>query len=193
MTKKYLLIGAAVTAGLLAGCFGKNSQPATEQVIMQNDESLIERGKYLVTISGCNDCHSPKIMSAQGPEPDPSRMMSGHIQDEKLPPMHANAGKDGWVNFNMNTTAAVGPWGVSFAANLTPDETGIGTWTFDRFKTAIQKGKYKGLEGSRMLLPPMPWQVYKNIKEDDLKAIYVYLKSLPPINNLVPQPILSTP
>ncbi|HYI78700.1 MAG TPA: diheme cytochrome c-553, partial [Chryseolinea sp.] len=63
----------------------------------------------------------------------------------------------------------------------------------DRFKTAIQKGKYKGLEGSRMLLPPMPWQVYKNIKEDDLKAIYVYLKSLPPINNLVPQPILSTP
>ncbi|HZB12927.1 MAG TPA: diheme cytochrome c-553 [Chryseolinea sp.] len=193
MKKKYLLIGAALTAGLLAGCIGKNSQPTTEQTILQNEETLIERGKYLVTISGCNDCHSPKIMSAQGPEPDPSRLLSGHIQDEKLPPMHTNAGKDGWVNFNMNTTAAVGPWGVSFAANLTPDETGIGTWTFEQFKTAIQKGKYKGLEESRMLLPPMPWQVYKNIKEDDLKAIYVYLKSLPPINNLVPQPILSTP
>jgi hypothetical protein len=193
MTKKYLLIGATVTAVLLAGCVGENSQPATEQVILQNDKSLIERGKYLVTISGCNDCHSPKIMSAQGPEPDPSRLLSGHIQGEKLPPMHINAGKDGWVNFNMNTTAAVGPWGVSFAANLTPDETGIGSWTFEQFKTAIQKGKYKGLEGSRMLLPPMPWQVYKNIKEDDLKAIFVYLKSLPPVNNLVPQPILSTP
>jgi hypothetical protein len=193
MKKKYLLIGAALTAGLLAGCIGKNSQPTTEQTILQNEETLIERGKYLVTISGCNDCHSPKIMSAHGPEPDPSRLLSGHIQDEKLPPMHTNAGKDGWVNFNMNTTAAVGPWGVSFAANLTPDETGIGTWTFEQFKTAIQKGKYKGLEESRMLLPPMPWQVYKNIKEDDLKAIYVYLKSLPPINNLVPQPILSTP
>jgi hypothetical protein len=193
MKKKYLLIGAALTAGLLAGCIGENSQTTTEQVILQNEETLIERGKYLVTISGCNDCHSPKIMSAQGPEPDPSRLLSGHIQDEKLPPMSTNAGKDGWVNFNMNTTAAVGPWGVSFAANLTPDETGIGTWTFEQFKTAIQKGKYKGLEGSRMLLPPMPWQVYKNIKEDDLKAIYVYLKSLPPINNLVPQPILSTP
>jgi hypothetical protein len=193
MKKKYLLIGAALTAGLLAGCIGKNSQPTTEQTILQNEETLIERGKYLVTISGCNDCHSPKIMSAQGPEPDPSRLLSGHIQDEKLPPMHTNAGKDGWVNFNMNTTAAVGPWGVSFAANLTPDETGIGTWTFEQFKTAIQKGKYKGLEGSRMLLPPMPWQVYKNIKEHDLKAIFVYLKSLPPVNNLVPQPILSTP
>jgi hypothetical protein len=193
MRKTILFIGALLTAGLLSGCIDKNSQETTEQVILTDEETLIDRGKYLVTISGCNDCHSPKIMTPHGPEPDPSRLLSGHVQEEKLPPTDKNAGKDGWVKFNMNLTAAVGPWGTSFAANLTPHETGIGAWSLEQFKTAIQKGKYKGLAESRMLLPPMPWQVYKNIKEDDLKAMFAYLKSLPPVNNLVPQPILSNP
>ena len=193
MSKKILFIGALLTAGVLPGCIDKNSQETTEQVILTDEETLIDRGKYLVTISGCNDCHSPKIMTPHGPEPDPSRLLSGHVQEEKLPPIDKNAGKDGWVKFNMNLTAAVGPWGTSFAANLTPHETGIGAWKFEQFRIAIQKGKYKGLEESRMLLPPMPWQVYKNIKEDDLKAMFAYLKSLPPVNNLVPQPILSNP
>lgn len=193
MKKKILFIGALLTAGVFPGCIDKTSQTTNEQVLLTDEETLIDRGKYLVTLSGCNDCHSPKIMTDHGPEPDPSRLLSGHMQEEKLPPIDDNAGKDGWVKFNMNLTAAVGPWGTSFAANLTPHETGIGTWNFEQFKTAIQKGKYKGLEESRMLLPPMPWQMYKNIKEDDLKAIFAYLKSLPPVNNLVPQPILSNP
>ena len=90
--------------------------------------------------------------------------------------------------FNMNLTAFVGPWGLSYAANLTPDDTGIGAWTFENFLTAIRKGKYKGLEGSRDLLPPMPWQMYRNMTDDDLKAVFTYLKSLPPISNIVPAP-----
>lgn len=193
MKKKFLFIGALLTAGVFAGCIDKTSQTTNEQIFPTGDETRIERGKYLVTLSGCNDCHSPKIMTDHGPEPDPLRLLSGHRQEEKLPPIGENAGKDGWVKFNMNLTAAVGPWGTSFAANLTPHETGIGTWDFNQFKTAIQKGKYKGLEESRMLLPPMPWQVYMNFKEDDLIAIFAYLKSLPPVNNLVPQPILPKP
>ena len=114
--------------------------------------------------------------------------MSGHRQDEPLPPMEKNAGRNGWVLFNMNTTAFVGPWGVTYAANLTPDDTGIGAWSFENFKTAIRKGKYKGQEGGRSLLPPMPWTMYRHMTDDDLKSIFTYLKSLPKINNLVPSP-----
>ena len=149
---------------------------------------LIARGKYLVNAVGCDDCHSPKVMTEHGPEPDPARRLSGHNQNEPLPPLDKGAGTKGWVLFNMNLTAFVGPWGISYAANLTPDDTGIGAWTFDNFLTAIRKGKYKGLEGSRDLLPPMPWQMYRNLTDEDLKAIFTYLKSLPPVNNLVPAP-----
>ena len=152
------------------------------------EAELIQRGKYLVTTSGCHDCHSPKVMTELGPEPDPTRLMSGHRQDEQLPPMEKNAGRNGWVLFNMNTTAFVGPWGVTYAANLTPDDTGIGAWNFENFKTAIRKGKYKGQEGGRNLLPPMPWTMYRNMTDDDLKSIFTYLKSLPKVNNLVPSP-----
>jgi hypothetical protein len=89
----------------------------------------------------------------------------------------------------MNNTAAVGPWGTSFAANLTPDQTGIGTWTEEQFIRAMKQGKWKGLENSRNLLPPMPWQGYSQLPEDDLKAIFAYLKSIKPIYNSVPMAI----
>jgi mono/diheme cytochrome c family protein len=148
---------------------------------------LIARGKYLVTVAGCNDCHTPKVMTEHGPEPDPTRTLSGHDRTEALPPIEKNASKN-WMLFNMNLTAFVGPWGLSYAANLTPDDTGIGAWTFENFLTAIRKGKYKGLEGSRDLLPPMPWQMYRNMTDEDLKAVFSYLKSLPPVNNIVPSP-----
>ena len=160
--------------------------PTTPAPLSQTE--LLARGKYLVNAIGCDDCHSPKVMTEHGPEPDPARRLSGHNRNETLPPMDKNAGKNGWVLFNMNLTAFVGPWGVSYAANLTPDDTGIGAWTFDNFLTAIRKGKYKGLEGSRDLLPPMPWQMYRNMTDDDLKSIFTYLKSLPPVDNLVPAP-----
>jgi mono/diheme cytochrome c family protein len=149
---------------------------------------LIERGKYLVITSACHDCHSPKIMTENGPVPDPARLMSGHPKDEQLPPADQNAGRNGWILFSPGLTGFIGPWGTSYSANLTPDDTGIGAWTFENFKTAIRKGKYKGQEGGRNLLPPMPWDMYKNMTDDDLKAIFTYLKSLPKVNNLVPSP-----
>ena len=149
---------------------------------------LIARGKYLVTVAGCNDCHTPKVMTVHGPEPDPTRTLSGHNRNEVLPPIEKGASKKGWLIFNMNLTAFIGPWGMSYAANLTPDDTGIGAWTFENFLTAIRKGKYKGLEGSRDLLPPMPWQMYRNMTDDDLRSVFTYLKSLPPVSNIVPAP-----
>lgn len=153
------------------------------------EAELIERGKYLVITSACHDCHSPKIMTENGPEPDPARLMSGHPKDEVVPPAEKNAGFNGWILFSMDLTTFKGPWGTSYSANLTPDDTGIGAWTFENFKTAIRKGKYKGQEGGRDLLPPMPWQMYRTMTDDDLKAIFTYLKSLPKIDNLVPAPI----
>jgi hypothetical protein len=112
-------------------------------------------------------------------------MLSGHPGTDALPPLVRT---NDWVLFNIGLTAFVGPWGVSYAANLTPDETGIGNWDFEQFETAIRKGKYKGLENSRPLLPPMPWQMYRNMTNEDLRSVFAYLKSLPAIRNVVPAP-----
>lgn len=153
------------------------------------EQALIARGKYLSLIGGCNDCHSPKILTPIGPAPDTTRLLSGHPQDEMLGNLVQT---QEWVLFNPGATAYVGPWGISYAANLSPDDTGIGNWTFQQFETAIRKGKFKGLENSRPLLPPMPWQMYQNMSDEDLKALFAYLKSIPPVKNLVPQPVPPT-
>lgn len=180
--KRLLIIGFMIT--LIACDSKKNESNITVTQAELSKEELIKRGKYLVTIGACHDCHSPK--AANGMDIDTTRLLSGHPKDEKLPPIVES--KD-WVMFGMGLTSFVGPWGVSYSANLTPHETGTGNWTFEQFKTAIRKGKYKGLEGTRDLLPPMPWQMYRNMTDDDLKAVFAYLRSLPPIDNLVPQPI----
>jgi mono/diheme cytochrome c family protein len=148
---------------------------------------VVERGKYLVQVMGCHDCHSPKLMGPQGPYPDPDRLLSGHPAGTQLPPMPKD--NAGWALLTMDLTAAVGPWGTSFAANLTSDDSGIGSWTEDQFKRALKQGLYKGMEGSRMLLPPMPWQNFQNITDEDVHAIFSYLKSTKPVANVVPAPL----
>ncbi len=89
----------------------------------------------------------------------------------------------------MGGTAAKGPWGTSFAANLTPDPTGLGNWSEEQFFNAMRKGYYKGIEGGRMLLPLMPWPAYAQMTDEDLRSIFAYLKSLPPVKNIVPAPL----
>jgi hypothetical protein len=91
--------------------------------------------------------------------------------------------------FNPDLTSVVGPWGVSFSANITSDGTGIGNWTESNFITAIRTGKIKGNASGRSILPPMPWFNYKNMTDEDLKSILAYLKTTVPVKNLVPQPI----
>lgn len=176
----------ALAAIAILSCESKPTNELTQDVPLSQD-ALLTRGKYLVMTSACHDCHSPKVMTPAGPEFDTTRLLSGHPATDKLPPLPGNASD--WILFSQDLTAFVGPWGVSYAANLTPDATGIEAWTFENFETAIRKGKYKGMEGGRSLLPPMPWQVYKEFTDDDLKAIFAYLKSLKPIDNLVPPPV----
>jgi len=150
----------------------------------------VKRGEYLVSVGGCNDCHSPKIMTEMGPVVDSTRFLSGHPADEKLPSIPfdmVGPGKWGAVG-SQSFTAWVGPWGVSFAANLTPDMvTGSGAWTEESFKAAMHTGKHLG--AGRDILPPMPWFNVATATDEDLSAIFAYLKSLEPIENLVPAPI----
>ncbi|GAB3507664.1 hypothetical protein GCM10027341_42590 [Spirosoma knui] len=159
-----------------------------------HQDPMIKRGEYLVTIMGCADCHAPKKITPQGPAPDMDRFLSGYNSAEPLGDYDKNLVKTGqWIVFNGQNTAFMGPWGVSFAANLTPDATGIGNWSFEQFNKAMRKGKFKGLDNSRPLLPPMPWPNYTNMADADMKAVFAYLKSLKPVNNAVPANIPPAP
>ena len=151
-------------------------------------QELIKRGEYLIAVGGCHDCHSPKKMTQFGPIPDPDRLLSGHPADFPLGKIDKTVLND-WVLFGPHNTSAVGPWGVSFAGNITSDPTGIGNWSFDQFKVAMTKGKFKGIEAARDLLPPMPWPNFQQMTDEDLFAIYSYLKTTSPIQNVPPAPI----
>lgn len=151
-------------------------------------ESQAKWGEHLVMTGACGDCHTPKKMGPRGPEEDSTLLLSGH--PAKLPPPDVDRKEmeSKGLAVTGTLTAWVGPWGISYSANLTSDDTGIGTWNEDQFIYAIRNGKLKGLPGSRMLLPPMPWQAIRNHTDDELKAIFAYLKSTKPINNMVPPP-----
>jgi mono/diheme cytochrome c family protein len=146
----------------------------------------IARGDYLVSTIGCADCHSPKVMSPDGPVEDPSRRLSGHPESARLDAPPALAGT--WLAAtSTDLTAWFGPWGISYAFNLTPDEnTGIGSWSEDTFVQTIKTGRHMGV--SRPILPPMPWHFYRNLTDEDLRSIYAYLRTIPPVHNRVPLP-----
>lgn len=151
-------------------------------------ESPVKWGEHLVMSGGCGDCHTPKKMGPMGPEDDSTLLLSGHPAKMPAPDVDRNAMESKGLFVTQTLTAWVGPWGISYTANITSDETGIGTWNEDQFLFAIRNGKQKGLAGSRMLLPPMPWQSIRYMTDDELKAIFAYLKSTKPISNLVPPP-----
>ena len=146
----------------------------------------IERGKFLVTVGGCSDCHTPKLFGPNGVAHDSSRFLSGYPAENPLPEVDMNMVQPGkWVLFTQDITGAVGPWGASFAANLTPDnETGIGTWQSEMFINAMRTGKHLG--AGRPILPPMPWEGIGKLSDEDLNAIFAYLKSIKPVKNSVP-------
>jgi mono/diheme cytochrome c family protein len=178
-----LIAGFILLAATAAvGCSDKSF--AVEASTGANGSARVERGRYLVSVLGCGDCHTPMKMGPKGPEPDLSRALSGHPEQVgALPPRAAN-GPWLWSGAATNT-AFSGPWGLSYAANLTPDRnTGLGIWTEDMFVTAIRTGRHMGT--SREILPPMPWPAFRNASDEDLKAVFAYLRSLQPIVNHVP-------
>jgi mono/diheme cytochrome c family protein len=124
------------------------------------EESQVERGKYLVTIGSCNDCHTPGYFLGK---PDFSRRLAGSDVGFTIPGVGAFVGR-----------------------NLTPDkETGLGNWTDDQIISAITAGIRPD---GRRLAPIMPWQGLSHLSSDDAHAIVAYLRSLPPVKNAVPGP-----
>jgi len=152
---------------------------------------LVDRGKYIVTIASCEDCHSPKIFTAMGPIPDTTRALSGHPGGIPKMPIDKKVLVPGnWVLLCPDLTCFVGPFGVSFPANLTPDSTtGLGAWTEEVFVNTMRSGKHLGQPGGRPILPAMPWANIGKMTDEDLKSVFTYLQSIPPIKNQVPAPL----
>jgi hypothetical protein len=163
-------------------------KPAPRRAAARNP--AVERGRHLMTVSGCHDCHTPKKMGPRGPEADMTRALSGHPEGSALPaPPKLPEGP--WVAVaTWDLTAWAGPWGVTYATNLTPDRnTGMGIWTEEMFVKAMKTGKHMG--AARPILPPMPVEAIKQNTDADLRAMFAYLRSLPAVKNRVPEPVIA--
>ena len=179
----FVLAGVAIgnlVRSLATADAAASAKPAAKQ-------SAVARGEYLVRFGGCMDCHTPKKMGPRGPEDDTERLLAGHPEDAKLPPPPA-VGSSPWFASTAGLTAWSGPWGISYSANLTPDvNTGLGIWTEEMFVKAMRTGKHMG--NGRDILPPMPWTYVATLTDEDLKAVFAYLRSIPAISNRVPEPV----
>jgi mono/diheme cytochrome c family protein len=123
-------------------------------------DAKVERGKYLVTLAGCTDCHTPGFFLGK---PDMTRYLGGSDVGFAIPRL-----------------------GVFVGRNLTPDkQTGIGSWTQEQILTAFTTGERPD---GRVLAPVMPYMAYSNLTNDDATAIAAYLQSLPAVNHAVPGP-----
>lgn len=150
------------------------------------DRDAVARGEYLVRVGDCNDCHTPvQLDPAIGlPVPMAGRFLSGH-PDGAPDPASALAGHDIAVIGPTFTSFRL-PFGVVYAANLTPDpETGLGSWSEAMFIRAMRMGRHLGASG-RPILPPMPWAILASLPDGDLRAIFAYLRTIPPVHNGVP-------
>lgn len=156
---------------------------------VQDQAALVARGARLVGIGGCGDCHTPmEFDPAIGmPVPDRSRLLSGHPEGAAAPASSVAVGDQGAIGATFTSFRL--PFGVVYAANLTPDdETGIGRWSEDEFLRAMRSGQHRGDAAARPILPPMPWMNLAGQSDDDLRAIFAYLQSVPALHNEVPAP-----
>jgi hypothetical protein len=199
MKTRVLVLIPAICLGMLT-FFQCNEKKTDEKTILMGSgltetrefngfESQIKWGEHLITVGACHDCHTPKKMTEFGPVLDSARWLSGHPAGMPGIDIDRKMIQQKGLVVTATLTEWVGPWGVSYAANLTPDGTGIGTWTEEQFFTALREGKSKGIASARSLLPPMPWDMYRHLTDAEIKAVFAYLKSVKPISNIVPAPV----
>lgn len=197
--KKYALslsISLSSAVLLLSGCSGnKPAEPAATTTVAPAEkpnfggfDTQVQWGEHLVTIGGCHDCHTPKKMTPMGPVDDSSLLLSGHPEAMPAPDIDRKPLESKGFVLTATFTSWVGPWGISYSANLTPDETGTGTWTEDQFVYALRNSISKGLPGSRPLMPPMSMMPVKHMSDAELRAIFAYLRTVKPIKNHSVQP-----
>jgi mono/diheme cytochrome c family protein len=193
----FLSAGLALTAFSFSGCSeNKTAETAvetpavavTEKPNFGGYETQVQWGEHLVTIGGCHDCHTPKKMTPMGPVDDSTLLLSGHPQAMPAPDVDRKQLESKGFILTATFTSWVGPWGISYSANLTPDETGTGNWTEDQFVYALRNMISKGLPGGRPLMPPMALMPVKHMTDGELRAIYAYLRTVKPIKNQSVQP-----
>ena len=185
-TKRVLLTGSSLML-LAAGAVRAGGAPETPPPAAEATQARVERGAYLVRTMGCHDCHTPWKLGPKGPAPDMSRALTGHPEDLVMPAPPKLNGSWSWSGASTNTAFA-GPWGISFTANLTPDpDTGLGRWTVETFIATMKTGRHEGK--GRPLLPPMPYPVVAQLNDEDIRSLFAYLQSLPPVRNRVPAPV----
>lgn len=174
--------------GIAALCLGAVGEAGRAAAADPAPDARVQRGRYLVTLGGCNDCHTPLKMGPSGPELDLTRRLSGHPEAMLMPPAPRLPPGPWMATVGATMTAWSGPWGTSFTANLTPDEeTGLGRWTERNFVDTIRNGRHLGQ--GRALLPPMPMLTFELLSDADLGDVFAYLRSIPAVKNRVPGPI----
>lgn len=150
------------------------------------DQSQVQRGKYVATIAGCEDCHTPKRFDPKlgMPVPDDSKAYSGHPKDAPEP--EGTVGTHDMALIGPTFTSFKMPFGTVYASNITSDkQTGIGGWTEEQFVKAMRTGR---LQHNEPIRPPMPWPNVAAMNDEDIKAVYAFLQSTRPIQNLVKPP-----
>lgn len=135
---------------LLTGCSSVQEQEiAVSDMPYINAENPIEAGRYMITVGGCNDCHTDGYIMTDGNIPEENWLTGSPV---------------GWY----------GPWGTSYPGNL---RLRAQEWTEDQWIYALKERKG---------LPPMPWMNVKQMSEQDMQAVYTYIKSLGPKGEHVP-------
>ncbi len=194
-------ISTLVGTSLICACNSKSSTDMPDKSAARKTEATVqyggfpnqvEWGKHLVAMGGCSDCHTPKSMTGAGLMPDTSMFLAGHPANVPPPDVDRKELEKKGLALTNDLTTWVGPWGISYSANLTPSESGIGNWNEGEFLNVFKNGKFNGLQASRNLLPPMDGvaQGLRHAASDnELKAMFAYLKTLKPVNNAVPTPV----
>ena len=174
--------GALLAVAAIALSSAANQPPRVDQA------ARVARGEYLVTLGSCNDCHTPWKFNPQthAPEPDMSLMLAGHPQGAPEP--EGTVGPHDMALIGPTFTAFKLPFGTVYSRNLTPDKaTGLGEWAEEMFIRALRSGRHMGGNG-RPILPPMPWNMITVATDEDLRSIFAYLRTIPPIVNDAPEP-----
>ena len=185
MKKFFYFLAVSCAVGTLS-VYSCNQEPSAPKLVNTDtltNDSLVRLGGYIVQTIGCSDCHSPKIAGPDGMKLDNQRLLSGYPGDRPVPVFKS---VNGSVTANFDNTMTTGPWGTTFSANITSDATGVGNWTLERFSLAMTHGQFRGIKGSRKLLPTMPWQNFSHLSPQHIKAIFAYLKTVKAVKNNVP-------
>ena len=157
------------------------SQPGSEE---DAHTRMVQRGAYLMTVMDCQACHTPKGPDAR---PIPGMTLAGHPADAPLPEWDPSLLKRNILaTMDPTLTAFAGPFGVSVAPNLTPDkETGIGNLSAEGLILSWRTGKH--WRHDRPIMPPMPYENYAALTDDDIRALHAFLMTLPPVRNKAPE------